>query len=141
MRINRNISIDERWLKEQFVRASGPGGQNVNRVATAVKLRFELEACTDLSAEVKERLYHIAAGRVSSAGVLVIDARRFRTQQANRRDARRRLHELVLQALVRPEHRHPTRPSPSADRRRLAEKRKRKEIKQSRRRVASPDGE
>ena len=129
MRINRNISINERWLSEHFIRASGPGGQNVNRVATAVQLRFDLNSCTDLAAEVKERLLRIAAGRISAEGILLIDARRFRTQQANRRDARRRLRELILQALVPPRHRRPTRPSPSADRRRLAEKRKRKEIK------------
>ncbi|HDP95617.1 MAG TPA: aminoacyl-tRNA hydrolase [Candidatus Aminicenantes bacterium] len=141
MRINRSISINERWLNEHFIRASGPGGQNVNRVSTAVQLRFDLKSCTDLASEVKERLHRIAGGRTSSQGILLIDARRFRTQQANRRDARRRLRELILQALVTPRHRHPTRPSLSADRRRLQEKRKRKEIKQSRRQVKSLDGE
>ncbi|MDY0297949.1 MAG: alternative ribosome rescue aminoacyl-tRNA hydrolase ArfB [Acidobacteriota bacterium] len=136
MYVNRWIDIDERWLDEHFIRASGPGGQNVNRVATAVQLRFDLASCTDLTDQVKHRLQRIASGRISANGILIIDARRFRTQHANRMDARKRLQELILQAMISPRQRRRTRPSPSADRRRLEEKSRRKQIKQNRQRVS-----
>jgi len=141
MRINRGLSIGERWLQERFVRSSGPGGQNVNRVATAVQLRFDLAACPDLEDEVKKRLGRIAGNRLGADGTLLIDARRFRTQQANRRDARKRLRELVLQALVPPGKRRPTRPNVSAIRRRLEEKRRRKKVKQERRSIIPSEWE
>ena len=132
MRIDRAHEISETWIQERFVRASGPGGQNVNRVATAVQLKFNLRDCPDLSDTVKQRLRLIAGTRINRDGWLMIDARRFRTQEANRRDARSRLRDLIRESLIPPKHRIGTRPSRSAVQRRLDNKRFRKEIKRRR---------
>jgi ribosome-associated protein len=132
--VGGGIEIQEREIGFEFVRASGPGGQNVNKVATAVKLRFDVGSSPSLSSAVKLRLRSLAGRRLSAAGILVIDARRFRTQEANRRDALERLLDLVRRAAAPPPPpRRPTRPGAAARARRLDEKRRRGEVKQARR--------
>lgn len=127
------IWIDEAELNFSFVRASGPGGQNVNKVATAVQLRFDAAASPSLPGDVRTRLIALAGRRVSDAGVIIIDARRYRTQDQNRRDAVERLLALIATAAEPPKHRRPTRPTLASRRRRVDEKRKRSETKRMRR--------
>jgi ribosome-associated protein len=122
------IEIEERDLKERFIRASGPGGQNVNKVATAVELRFDV-ARSSLPQEVKDRLYLLAANRISEKGLLLIDSRAFRTQLQNREAARERLVALLRKAAVRPKQRRATRPKAGARERRLESKKRRGEVK------------
>ncbi len=131
--ITAYLAIPETELTESFVRASGPGGQNVNKVATAVQLRFDAANSPSLSDEVKQRLKKLAGSRMTAEGVLVIEARRFRTQEKNRADARERLALLIRKALHKPAPRKPTRPGMAARRRRLDAKKQRGEIKRSRR--------
>lgn len=133
IQVNDRIAIEEGEVRLEFVHASGPGGQNVNKVATAVKLYFDIERSASLPPEVKRRLQSLAGRRVSRGGVLVLDARRFRTQEANRRDALERLLALLRQAAVPPRPRRPTRPSAASRARRLEAKRRRGAVKQSRR--------
>jgi ribosome-associated protein len=122
------IDIEERDLKERFIRASGPGGQNVNKVATAVELRFDVTG-SSLPQEVKDRLYLLAANRISEKGVLLIDSRAFRTQLQNREAARERLLALLRKAAVRPKQRRATKPKAGARERRLESKKRRGEVK------------
>jgi ribosome-associated protein len=130
--ITHALSVDEKELRWRFVQASGPGGQNVNKVATAVQLRFDVQGSTSLPEPVRHRLARLAGRRMSAEGVLVIDARRYRTQERNRRDALERFTALVRAATVAPKPRRPTRPSAASKMRRLDEKRRRGETKRRR---------
>ena len=129
-------AIPEQELQFQFVRASGPGGHNVNKVATAAQLRFDLAGTQALAAPVKARLRALAGGRVIADGTLLIVARNHRTQEGNRREALARLEELIVRASVEPKKRHATRPTLGSRQRRLDHKRERKHVKRLRGRVA-----
>ncbi len=128
IRVTGHISIDEREVEENFIRASGPGGQNVNKLSTAVQLRFNVRNST-LPDDVRERLTRLAGRRLTRDGVLIIGAQRHRTQARNRQDALERLIELIRRAAVAPPRRRPTKPKASAERRRLATKAHRSRIK------------
>jgi ribosome-associated protein len=133
LEIGNGITLRESEFAFEFVRASGPGGQNVNKVATAVKLHFDVKNSPSLADAVKRRLCSLAGRRIDKEGVLIIDARRFRTQEANRRDAVERLLELIRRAAVAPRLRRPTRPGAVARARRIDEKKKRGAVKRARR--------
>jgi ribosome-associated protein len=133
------IVIPEEEIEERFVRSSGPGGQNVNKVATAVRLRFDVRSSRSLPGEVRERLIRLAGKRVTGDGVLVIEAGRFRTQERNRRDARERLARLVEKAAEPPRRRVKTRPPRGAAERRLEEKRRQGRAKDGRKPVPPHD--
>ena len=128
IRITDAIVIEDRELDERFVRASGPGGQNVNKVSTAVELRFDVGA-SSLPPDVKQRLMVLAGSRIIGDGVLLIDSREHRTQAMNREAARARLAALVEHASRRPKTRRPTRPKRAAKEKRLASKRQRSAVK------------
>jgi len=133
IRVTSQIEIDEREIAEQFVRASGPGGQNVNKLSTAVQLRFDVRHSPSLPPDVRDRLERLAGARLTRDGVLVIIAQRHRTQARNREDALERLLELIRQAAVAPVKRRPTRPTKASRERRIESKKLRSGVKQQRR--------
>jgi len=132
LKITDQISLDERELEERFVRASGPGGQNVNKVSTAVELRFDVLGSPSLPEGVRVRLARFAGRKLSDEGILIIRADRFRMQERNREDARERLTELIRQATVVPKRRVPTKPSRASKARRRDDKKKRGRVKRLR---------
>jgi len=131
--ITPTIALRDDEIEERFVRASGPGGQNVNKVATAVELRFDVGA-SSLPSDVKARLITLAGSRITTDGVLTLDSREHRTQTMNREAARARLVELIRRATIKPRVRKPTKPSRVAREQRLTTKKKRADIKGARRR-------
>jgi ribosome-associated protein len=137
--INEKISIDESEIHEEFIRSSGPGGQNVNKVATAVQLRFDVSGSVSLPDDIIKRLIRIAGKKVSKEGELVIKAARFRTQEMNRKDALERLVDLVKKATVVPRPRRKTKPTKASKERRMETKHRRSEVKAARRPAIKAD--
>jgi ribosome-associated protein len=136
--ITDKIVIKEDEIQFDFVRSSGPGGQNVNKVSTAVQLRFDVRHSPSLPEDVRQRLEKLAGTRLTKEGVLIIDAHQFRTQEQNRQDALDRFQELVRQAAQKPKRRRRTKPPASSKRRRLETKRRRGRLKKLRKRVRYP---
>jgi len=140
VQITDDLWIDEDELTETFVRSPGPGGQNVNKVATAVQLRFDVGRSPSLPDEVRERLKRLAGSRLTASDELMVEAHRFRTRERNRRDARERLVALLRRAAVAPKKRKETRPSRAAVEQRLKDKQRHSEKKKRRRRAKTEDG-
>jgi ribosome-associated protein len=139
IRVTHDIAIDENELAESFVRASGPGGQNVNKVSTAVQLRFDVRRSPSLPQPVRARLERLAGARLTKDGVIVITAERFRSQERNRADAVARLVALIRRAAEAPKPRRPTNPTAASRERRLKEKSGRSAVKRLRRAAAMED--
>jgi ribosome-associated protein len=131
--------IEENELDFSFIRAEGPGGQNVNKVATAVQLRFDVLHSNSLSEEVKSRLSKLAGKRVTQDSILIIEARRFRTQERNREDALTRFYALIEKALEKPKSRKKTKPTKTSQEERLKEKKRRSTIKRMRAKHSSEE--
>jgi ribosome-associated protein len=140
LQVTDTITIEEREIQLEFIRASGPGGQKVNKVATAVQLRFDVRNSPSLPEEVRTRLIGLAGSRVTEAGVLIINARRYRTQERNREDALDRFVELVRQAAKTPQQRKKSKPTLASKMRRLEIKRRLSEKKRMRRYDPSSEG-
>ena len=139
IQITPPLALDENEIDLSFVQASGPGGQNVNKVATAAQLRFDAAHSPSLPEDVRQRLTRLAGKRMTADGVLVIDARQFRTQERNRQDALERLVSLIRQAARTPKPRRKTRPPRESKRRRREAKRRRGQVKRRRGRVSRPE--
>jgi len=139
IQVTDRIAIDENELEERFIRASGPGGQNVNKLSTAVQLRFDVRGSPSLDDAVRTRLERLAGSRLTKDGVLVITAQRHRTQERNRRDARERLIELIRHAATPPTPRRATKPTRASRERRIQTKKRRSTIKRLRRERPSQD--
>jgi len=139
--IDDTLSIPGDELEERFVRSSGPGGQNVNKVSTKVELRFDAANSAVFDAAVRERLLDLAGRRATADGVIVLEAQSERSRERNRQDARERLAELVRRALIRPRKRKPTRPTRASKAKRLQEQNQRGRVKQKRGRVRGDDSE
>jgi ribosome-associated protein len=137
--INDDLTLDDSEVSETFIRASGPGGQNVNKVASAAQLRFDLRGSPSLPEAIKARLAHLAGNRLTLDGVIVITARRFRSQERNREDARERLVALIRRAAEPPKPRRKTRPSARQREERLTTKARRASVKRQRRSAASDE--
>lgn len=135
IKVTPDIHIDEKELNEEFIRSSGPGGQNVNKVATAVQLKFDVKNSLSFSDQVRRRILRLAGRRLNREGILIIKAGRFRTQEMNRRDAVNRLVDLIKKAAYTRKNRIKTRPTMASKRRRLELKRRHGEIKKRRQRV------
>jgi len=139
IRVTEKILLPEAEIRERFIRSSGPGGQNVNKVATAVQLRFDVRNSPSLPDAVRERLVRLAGRRMTGEGVLIIEARRFRTRERNREDARERLAGLIRKAAEPARFRRETRPTGKSRERRLEFKHQRSRVKQSRKKVPSSE--
>ena len=139
MRITPEISIDENEIKEEFILGSGPGGQNINKVASGVQLRFDVAGSSSLPEDVRRRLIRLAGKRITTSGELIIESKAYRSQRRNRDEARLRLLELLKQASQKPKTRMKTRPTRESRERRLSNKRLRGDTKKMRQRLHGPD--
>ena len=135
IKISDNFQLDEKDISFDFIRSAGPGGQNVNKVATAVRLRFNIHGVTVIAEDVKNRLKKLAGKRLTDEGVLLIEASRFRKQEQNRQDAIERLSELIRTALIKPKKRVPTRPTKASVERIQTSKKHKSQLKKTRRQV------
>lgn len=133
MQITQTLFIDEKEISESFIRASGPGGQNVNKVSTAVQIRFDILHSPSLPEDIRERLLVMVRNRLTKDGVLVITAQRYRSQDQNRQDARHRLAQIIFRATIPPTKRVPSKPTRASKESRLANKARRSRLKQNRR--------